>query len=165
MAIQTGRTYSLSRAVVFNYQCSKCGTPNTGTTSLHHSVFTSALVRVHPREEADRYFNYKISALNTEPVPDRFRDTSLPCRCEKCGHVEPWGKGIPQNVSPKWLWLMAVTLCLGMLQTIPVGLPKILCILSGALPYLIISIIRANKRSKRLKAIKALPAESLPVVH
>ena len=165
MAVQTGTTYTFNRKVTFNYQCSKCGTPNTGTGSLEHAVFTSALVRVNPRQEADQHFGYKISALNTDPVPGRVRDTSLPCSCAKCGHREPWGEDLPKKVSPHWLWFMAVTLIVSMLEIIPAGLPKVLCIFSGALPYLIIAIIRANKGSKRLKAIKALPAESLPVVY
>lgn len=164
MAVRTGTTYSFRENIVFDYACSRCGTQNAGRDTLETEVFTSALIRVNPREEANSYFESKIKSLNKGPIPERYSDTALFCKCAKCGNMEPWSTPLPKRVSPHWLWLMAVTLIVGVAAAIPPGLPKLLCVLSGAIPYLALTVRNLIKRSKRLKAIRALPAQSLPVV-
>lgn len=164
MAVKTGTTYTFRRQVTFTYTCSKCGAANVGDTTLSKGVFTSALVRVNPRAEADQYFKDKINSLNNDPVPDRYRDTSLPCRCKKCGNFEPWASDLPRRVTPHLLWFMIVTLMISISEVVPAGTLRFLCLLSGAIPYLLCNILNAVKRGKRLKAIGKLPAHSLPVV-
>lgn len=165
MAVQTGTKYRFTAKIAFDYQCSQCGTKNTGTGTLEKEVFTSALIRVNPREEANSYFREKINSLNSDPVPDRYSDTALSCRCKTCGKFEPWSASLPKWPTPHLLWLLFPTLLIAVTGIIPPGALRFLCLASGSIPYLALVIRCMVKRSKRLKAIGALPAESLPKVY
>lgn len=166
MAVQTGTTYTFRRQVTFDYTCSKCGAQCAGSDTLEKEVFTSALIRVDPRREADDHFCRKITELNKGPVPERYSDTSLFCTCKNCHHMEPWAESLPKRVSPHLLWFVAVTMIVAVgVPAIPAGLPRFLCLASGTIPYFALVIRNAVRRGKRLKAIRALPAQSLPVIH
>lgn len=163
MAVQTGSTTTITRNIELDYVCSKCGTQNHVNSTISESVFSSALVRVNPYEEANRVFDYKIDNLNNGRIPDRYREFSPYCSCPNCRHVEPWAK-VDKVAVNQWLfWIpLAVMLVVAVAAPIPAGLPKFLCILAGLIPGLVVLAVKLNRRGKIMKQIKALPEQSHP---
>ena len=166
MAVQVGTTYNYKREIILDYVCSYCGTHNQARDTLTTSVFTSALIRVDPNTEANNTFNQTIKQLNKGPVPERYLDTGIYCRCSNCQKAEPWALLYSTPVNTKLLWIpLILTMLLSVTtEAIPAGLPKLLVLASGAIPYLALVIKKAIRRNKILKEISALPVQSLPVV-
>lgn len=165
MAIQTGTTYTFTQNLILEYDCSVCGEHNQATTTISESVFTSVLVRVDPRSEAQSAFESKVRWLNEGPVPDRYVNSDLSCACAKCGHREPWTSMCRQTVHPALFWVpLCIMLVVAVATPIPYTWLRLLCLFAGLIPGLSVVLKHAINRGKSLKQIKALPARSLPVV-
>lgn len=163
--ITTGTNFRYTREILLDYVCSNCGTHNQCTDNMSVTIFSSVLFpSSNPYNEAMRKFDENIRYLNEGPVPDRYKDAELRCRCKNCRKSEPWARLKKVKVKPALFW---VPCCLMLVvsvatESIPGGIPKILTWLSGTIPYLFQVIKNKRHTGKILKQIKELPEESLP---
>lgn len=178
MRIKTGETATAEVSVDLLYTCSRCKSQNLSTGIIRSKVHTPTIMGVNlggdMRIAAQEELHATINEVLDPKKPHRFRSAQFNCRCNQCGHKEPWARmnydhlDILKTSSIWVLIISAICIFAGLpgsssgFNIFYIMLTVALILSISTLVGLLLYIEKNNDTQEHL--ISALPQESLPII-